>query len=68
MYAQIYLVHTNVPRFTYTLTYKTHAFIVIYKRRCNVGVNAANSTNSLYASTEIAQGVSLSECIPFSST
>lgn len=48
MYVQIYLVHTNVPRFTYTLTYKTHTFIVIYKRRCNVGVNAANSTNSLY--------------------
>lgn len=30
------------------LTYKTHTFIVIYKRRCKVGVNAAISANSYY--------------------
>lgn len=45
MYVQIYSVHANVP---YTLTYKTHTFIVIYKRRCKVGVNAAISANSYY--------------------
>ena len=48
MYVQIKSVHANDPRFTYTLTYKTHTFIVIYKRRCKVGVNAAISANSYY--------------------